>query len=82
MTVAIEELQVADSSDSWRSAGFTVDDDAVCRIGSLRVRLLGQGSGIVGWSLRGVPADGHIDGIPTSATEIPAPPSRPRIPTA
>ena len=81
MSVRIDALVVADPPDAWRAAGFRVDDDAVCRIGAVGIRLVGtdQGSGIVGWSLGGAPGvlggevDGEIDGIPTTASLVPAP---------
>ena len=52
--VTIDELLVADLPQAWRDAGFTVDGDGVCRVGSVRIRLLGEEAdlGIVGWSLR------------------------------
>lgn len=71
VTVTIGELQVADTAEAWRRAGFTVDADAVCRVGGVGLRLLGheQGTGIVSWSLRGLPDGwaGELDGIPTAA---------------
>lgn len=62
--VTIDELHVADPVEAWRSIGFDVDDDGVCRVGSVRIRLGGGGTGITGWTLRGVP-DGltDIDGV-------------------
>src|SRR6476619_4505246 len=67
MTVTVDELRVADPADAWTRAGFTVDPDAVCRIGGVRIRLVGRGRHrIVGWSLRGLPSGGvveHLDGI-------------------
>jgi hypothetical protein len=70
MTLTVDEIHVADPSDAWARAGFNVDDDAVCRIGTVRIRLVGRGSGtgIVGWSLRGMPPAGRhdVDGIPTT----------------
>ncbi len=54
-------------------AGFSVGPDAVCRVGGVGIRLVGRdaGSGIVAWSLRGLPADGSsdLDGIPTTRTD-------------
>jgi hypothetical protein len=66
----LDELVVADSPESWETAGFAVDDDGTCRIGSVRVRLVGRSRGrrILEWSLRGVD-DGPIDGIPTRSSE-------------
>jgi hypothetical protein len=72
VTVTVDEIEVADPADAWTHAGFSVDDDAVCRIGDVRLRLVGRGrggTGIVGWSLRGVPSDGSIDGIPTKSSD-------------
>ncbi len=77
MHVTIDELVVADPPEAWQAAGFTVDDDAVCRIGSVRIQLVGRehGKGIVGWSLRDVAAgslDGDLDGVPTALSDVPA----------
>mgnify|MGYP000432162976 CR=1 FL=1 len=49
MTVSVDEFEVADTADSWTAAGFAVDPDAVCRIGGVRIRLVGRerGTGIV-----------------------------------
>jgi len=73
VTVGIEELEIADPADAWRQAGFSVDSDAVCRVGGVRIRLVGRarGAGIVGWSLRGLPSNGSVgdlDGIPTTTS--------------
>lgn len=71
----LDELVVGDEPDAWRGAGFTVDDDGVCRVGSVRIRLIGRADGkrIRSWSLRGLPAgtDG-VDGIPTTVSGQPA----------
>ncbi|SBS76859.1 conserved hypothetical protein [uncultured Mycobacterium sp.] len=78
MTVTVDEFQIADPPDAWRDAGFSVDADGVCRIGDVRVRLLGNpsGTGILGWSLRGLAAEGAIDGIPTMTSDtMPAEPA-------
>lgn len=77
MTVAVDEFDVADPSDAWTRAGFSVDADAVCLIGGVRIRLVGRdrGAGIVGWSLRGLPSDGltgDVDGVPTTRSEAAA----------
>src|ERR1700753_2545234 len=74
MTITVDEVEVADPADAWRRAGFTVDSDAVCRIGGVRIRLTGPGrrTGIVGWALRGLPSDSSIrklDGIPTTRSD-------------
>jgi len=75
--VNVDELEVADPVDAWRQAGFGVDADAVCRVGGVRIRLVGRdrGTGIVGWSLRELPSDNslsELDGIATSVSENPA----------
>jgi hypothetical protein len=69
--VIVDELEVADPTDAWIRAGFSVDADAVCRVGGVRIRLVGRGrgTGIVGWSLRGLPpgsSPGDLDGVPTT----------------
>lgn len=79
MTVTIDEIDVADTADAWTRGGFTVGVDAVCRIGSVGIRLTGRdyGTGIVGWSLRGVPPGislDDLDGIPTRRSEAAAAP--------
>lgn len=79
MGVTIDEILVGDPREAWEAAGFTVDDDGTCRIGHVRVRLVGRDGGkrILGWSLRDVPparvADGRLDGLPTAASEADPP---------
>lgn len=79
MGVTIDEILVGDPPDAWKAAGFAVDEDGTCRIGSVRVRLVGRDGGkrILGWSLRDAPqarlADGTLDGLPTAlSTAAPA----------
>jgi hypothetical protein len=73
MSVTIDEILVADPPSAWRAAGFTVEDD-LCRIGAVRVRLVGRdrGTGVVGWSLRNVPEErlvaSALDGLPTAVS--------------
>jgi hypothetical protein len=75
MAVTIDEILVGDEPGSWAAAGFLVDPDGTCRIGRVRVRLVGRGGGkrILGWSLRGAPAarlaDGSLDGVPTTSSD-------------
>ena len=74
MTLTVDELEIADPADAWTQAGFSVDSDAVCRIGDVGIRLVGRGrgTGIVGWSLRGLPSDASVDdldGIPTKRSD-------------
>ena len=84
MGVTIDEILVGDPPEAWEAAGYTVDADGSCRIGQVRVRLVGRDGGkrILAWSLRGAPtaplADGSLDGVPTSASE--APPVEPAVP--
>jgi hypothetical protein len=71
LTVSIDEFEVADPTEAWTRAGFSVGSDSVCRIGGVGIRLVGRdrGAGIVGWSLRGLPPDGSVhdvDGITTA----------------
>ena len=67
----IDEIVIADPVEAWRDAGFTVDDDGVSRVGTVRLRLVGrnQGKRIIGWSLRDV--DG-LDELPTTVSDAPA----------
>ncbi|MDT5025125.1 MAG: hypothetical protein QOE61_1551 [Micromonosporaceae bacterium] len=89
--VTVDELEVADPAEAWTRAGFTVDSDAVCRIGGVGIRLAGRdtgaapaatsdtGTGIVGWSLGGLPPDralDDLDGVPTKrSTAVTATPT-------
>jgi hypothetical protein len=73
----IEELTMADQPEAWTALGFAVEGD-VCRVGSVPIRLAGRdartgpGSGLLGWTLRGI-ASAELDGLPTrSAGEAPA----------
>lgn len=66
----IDELLIADAPSAWADAGFAVEGDT-CRVGSVRIRLLGAGEqrGILGWTLGGVPDDlDALDGVPTSVS--------------
>ncbi|MFL6025193.1 MAG: hypothetical protein ACJ72O_17765 [Marmoricola sp.] len=72
----IDEILVADTPEAWASAGFTVDDDHTCRVGTVRIRLIGDDGqrgrrGIVGWSLRAL-VEGDLDGILTTTSDQPA----------
>jgi hypothetical protein len=83
MSPTIDEIVVGDEPDAWRDAGFTVDPDGTCRIGRVRVSLVGrsQGKRIRDWSLRGVvlgaseAGDGPdgavtmLDGLPTRPSD-------------
>jgi hypothetical protein len=72
VTVTVAEFEVADPADAWTRAGFSVDTDTVCRIGAVGIRLVGRtrGTGILGWSLRGLPSDLlDLDGVPTTRSD-------------
>ncbi len=74
---SIDEIVVGDPPQSWAAAGFTIDEDGTCRIGTVRVRLVGRDAGkrILSWSLRDADLDGPIDGLTTATSE--RPPSTP-----
>ncbi|MEV5001303.1 VOC family protein [Nocardioides sp. LML1-1-1.1] len=78
MPVTIAEILVADPPEAWRAAGFAVDDDGGCRIGTVRIGLGVEGRGVVGWSLRDLPAGTtDLDGVPTTGSaDQPAEPAR------
>jgi hypothetical protein len=78
MTITVGQIKVADPPDAWRRAGFCVDSGgdagAACRIGGVRFRLAGsdRGTGVLGWSLRGLPPGDSVldlDGIPTTRSD-------------
>ncbi len=74
--VTIDELVLADEPERWRAVGFELDGDDGVLLGSIRVRLAGEGArtgsapGFLGWSLRGA-ASTELDGLPTSRAEAP-----------
>lgn len=67
--ITVGEVVVAAEPAAWAAAGFTVDGDGACRLGTIRVRLAGAeaGRGIVGWSLHGGVDPARLDGLPTVA---------------
>jgi Glyoxalase/Bleomycin resistance protein/Dioxygenase superfamily len=76
----IDSIVIADPPATWAVAGFAVDDDGTCRVGSVRIRLAGPEAGkrIVSWSLRDVPsATTSIDGLPTEPSNTDAPSEAP-----
>jgi Glyoxalase/Bleomycin resistance protein/Dioxygenase superfamily len=78
----IDSIVIADPPETWAAAGFAVDDDGSCRVGSVRIRLAGPGAGkrIVSWALRDVPpATTSIDGLPTEAASTQAPSEPPQV---
>ncbi len=76
MHPTIDEIVVGDEPERWRDAGFTVDDDGVCRIGHVRIALVGRAGAkrIRDWSLRDLTVDGSLadlDGLPTRVSLAP-----------
>ena len=66
-------LDLATDPRVWSSLGFAVDDDGVCRVDGVALRLGRPGRKISGWALEDVEAGADVDGLPT----MPAPPSAP-----
>ena len=75
MPPTIDSLTIADDPECWRDAGFTVDDDGICRLGMVRIELVGAGEkrGIRGWALRDLAPDAgdELNGIATTASQRP-----------
>ncbi len=65
-------LDVAANPDAWRALGFAVDDDDVCAVDGVAIRLGSAGRKISGWALADVPGGVEVDGLPT----LPGPPPR------
>jgi hypothetical protein len=76
----IDTIVIADPPETWSAAGFTVDDEGICRVGTVRIRLAGPEAGarIVSWTLREVPpSTTSIDGLPTDASKDDVPSDAP-----
>jgi len=71
-------LDVAADPDAWRELGFAVDDDDMCAVDGVAIRLGSPGRKISGWALTGVPGGVELDGLST----VPAPPPVPAAPHA
>jgi len=71
----LRELSVSDDPALWRTAGFTVDDDGRCVIGTvvLDIRPTEGRRGVHAWALEGATTDGDIDGVTTTAATGSAP---------
>ena len=69
----VDTIVVADAPARWRDAGFRLDADGHCRIGTILLRLVPEesGRGIVEWSVRGL-ATTELDGLPTTRSVAPA----------
>ena len=67
----LDELQVADDAERWRTLGFDVADGC-CQLGTVRVRLRGHdaGRGLLGLSLRDVRSL-ELDGLRASRSSAP-----------
>jgi catechol 2,3-dioxygenase-like lactoylglutathione lyase family enzyme len=84
MAPTIDELVLADEPDRWRALGFELEGDDGVRLGSVRVRLAGDGArsgsapAFLGWSLRDL-STSELDGLPTTrangASATPATPA-------
>jgi catechol 2,3-dioxygenase-like lactoylglutathione lyase family enzyme len=74
MAPTIDELVLADEPDRWRALGFELEGDDGVRLGSVRVRLAGDGAragsapALLGWSLRDV-SSSELDGLPTTRAD-------------
>jgi len=63
-------LDVAADPDAWRALGFTIDEEGVCAVDGVAIRLGSAGRKISGWAVAGVEGGVVLDGLPT----VPAPP--------
>lgn len=81
MDLSVDEFVIADEPDAWSRAGFSIDEDGVCRAGSVRLQLGGAGSGVIGWSLRGLSEPVVLDGVPTGTSKPMSvrPPAEPSV---
>lgn len=73
----LRALRIADEPATWARLGFAVDDDGRCTVGGIALELAGRGAGtgIVGWTLAGLPTPApgaRLDGLPTTADDAPA----------
>ncbi|HEX8714359.1 MAG TPA: hypothetical protein VF706_02230 [Solirubrobacteraceae bacterium] len=72
--MTIDELTLADEPERWRALGFALDGDDGVLLGTIRVRLAGDGArtgtapGFLGWSLRGLRST-ELDGLPTTVSQ-------------
>lgn len=59
-------LELRAEPDAWRAAGFTVDGDGRCRIGTTDLVLSGGDGGFAGWTITGaIPGEDGLDGVAT-----------------
>jgi hypothetical protein len=78
VTPTIDELTVADAPAAWAALGFELEGET-CVVGDVRIRLAGPeaGSGLAGWSLRGIEG-AELDGLATRRSDRQPPRERPR----
>jgi hypothetical protein len=68
----IDEITLADEPARWQELGFAVCGET-CQLAGVRLRFSGgEGTGILGWSLRDLPTL-ELDGLPTTASSAPLP---------
>jgi hypothetical protein len=61
-------LDLATDPIAWRALGFALDDDDMCAVDGVAIRLGRPGPKIAGWAIAGVPDDVEIDGLTTTAS--------------
>ncbi len=62
---SLTAVAIADPPESWRALGFTVQDHRI-DLGGVELTLGGDGRGITGWAIHGLPAGtSDIDGLAT-----------------
>jgi hypothetical protein len=68
----VDTITIADDPAAWRAAGFDVDDEGRCQIGTVVVRLVERDGRpkITGWSVRGLTP--VLDGLPTEVSDAPS----------
>ncbi len=64
MAPTIDELTLGDVPEAWGALGFDVEGDTLM-LGSVKIRLSGEGGGILGCAMRDVAAE-QPDGLPVS----------------
>lgn len=68
MTAApsVVEIEIADTPDAWRAAGFTVADDRA-QVGGIALHLVGRDTAnrMRSWTWSGLTGDGPVDGLVT-----------------
>jgi hypothetical protein len=70
VSATIDQLTVADVPAAWSRLGFAVEGDSLL-LGAVRIRMVGAGRGLRGWSLREIDST-ELDGLPTWHSDRPA----------